>query len=1001
MGWKITPNTGVTIDENSGIAEFSPNTTETPNIYEISYESEEGCGECKKTVIVEPKTCNCSNAEFTITLDESALEVSNEGGTVDVSYSTKCGTVTASCSNATVVVSDGKVTFTIPSNDTHSDKVFNCKIGINGDSSCSESFNIRQKGTERESESCSCKDLRIGGASVVPYSGGTVRISYTVDCEGDFVLGIYDDNDNCTTWPINDADDVIKNDCIELKFGENDSEEKKVYSGIITLNGSDCRTFLVTQNAKVEEEEDECRCIDAELTVSADKTTIDSTSGTVTVSCSVNCGGDMKYKFEDEGEQTVQDGKITLTIPTNETDEPKKYKCQVWVIDESCSKTIYINQNAKDKEEEKECEETDFSIDKEVDEANIAKVTVTGECEFDWKEVCKVTHCCNGEVDKQVSPTSLFEVSSTTVTQGEKCVTTIYAKTVTKNESNITKNGIVDVHISTDGGGSWTLSKWRVPISSENCPPIQDPCDYLSCGDIIINTQSSVYGYEKQDGVQIATYKLGEDCDDETKVTNVTASGGLTITSFADGKILADFPDLSDCGKEPPIVEYTVTVSYKISGSPCPDEVFTISQYQNSYPCPTCTCEEAVEFYYQYNFVHSQDPENNVELIRYNTDCGEVTNVTATVNGVSVCNCSIDGPDELEYNVGTAKYSATTNYSTVDGSITITSWNNGKIVGNFPDLSECGIWTASPITHKVIVDYGDGCRATFDFEQEANTNECCLCEMLLFTPSNSRTYDVTYAEQNVFTITSDQKCSLSFSKPSWIRAVETSSGVYDIYVDNNTSTSDRSGNIEVKSKGDTCITHTINQAGSPPPPPPPTGDGDTVLSEFDFMTFIYRWTSEAGRDLDTATVVLNSGISSLDGSPIGYSCGSSSNEYLRWGGDNTGTGTESACINLSKILSDMAEGTTTITIEFYGNWYGSMGTGAISMEYYTYKGGTMNDPTSSGDLYVNNGGELVYSETRNVTVTVEGHSSCVTSNMFKIGQIVYDVASKTAVFSTY
>lgn len=999
MGWKITPNTGVTIDENSGIAKFSPNTTETPNIYEISYESEEGCGECKKTVIVEPKTCNCSNASFSITLDKNALEVSNEGGTIDVPYSVECGEVTASCSNATVVVSDGKVTFTIPSNDTYGDKVFNCKIGINGDSTCSESFNIRQKGTERELESCSCKDLRIGGANIVPYTGGTVRISYTIDCEGEIDLAIDDNLEDSTTLPTNA---VIKDEdgYIELKFGENDSEEKKVYSGIITLNGSDCRAFSVTQNAKVEEEEEECTCIGAKLTVSADKSKVSSTGDTVTVSCSVTCGGDMKYKFEDESEQTVQDGKITLTIPSNDTDEPKRYKCYVWVIDENCGRTIYIDQDAKGEEEEKECDESEFSIDKEVDESNVAKVTVTGDCEFDWKEVCKVTHCCNGKVDQQVSPTSLFEVSSTTVTQGDKCVTTIYAKTLTRNESNIEKNGIVDIHISADVGGSWTLDKWRVPISSKNCPPTQDPCDYLTCGDIIINAPNSIYGFNKQDGVQIATYTLGEDCvDDNTKVTNVTASGGLTIASFDNGKILANFPDLSDCEKEPLTVEYTVTVSYQIDGNQCPDETFDVKQYQNSAPCDGCTCEEAVTFYYQYDLVHSQDFEKDVELIRYSADCGDITKVTATVNGVGTCNCSIDGPDELEYNVGTAKYSAATNYSTVDGSITITSWNNGKIIGDFPDLSECGLWSTSPITHKVIVEYGDGCSKTFEFEQEANTDECCLCETLIFTPSDSSTYDVTYAEQNVFTITTDQKCPLTFSMPSWIRAVEMSEGVYDIYVDNNASTSDRSGNIEVKSNESTCITHTINQAGTPPPPP--TGEGDTVLSDFDYMTFIYRWSSEAGTDLDTATVVLNSGISGLDGYPIGFSCSVSSNDYLRWGGDNTGTGTESACINLSKILSDMAEGTTTITIEFYGNWYSSMGTGEISMEYYTYKGGTMTDPSSSGDLYINNGGELIDSETRNVTVTVEEHSSCVTSNMFKIGQIVYDVASKTAVFSTY
>lgn len=178
-----------------------------------------------------------------------------------------------------------------------------------------------------------------------------------------------------------------------------------------------------------------------------------------------------------------------------------------------------------------------------------------------------------------------------------------------------------------------------------------------------------------------------------------------------------------------------------------------------------------------------------------------------------------------------------------------------------------------------------------------------------------------------------------------------------------------------------------------------------ILPEFDYLTFIYGWAESAGKDLDTATVVIDSGISGLDNNPNGYGCSGSGDtrvtKYLKFGGDNTGSGTESACVYLGNIVNDAPSSTKIITIELYGNWFGDMGSGEISMEYYTYRGGSMTAPSSAGNLFINNGGEQVSHDTANVTVTSTVHAGCDVSQMTLIGKLEYDIESKLTIFTTY
>lgn len=178
-----------------------------------------------------------------------------------------------------------------------------------------------------------------------------------------------------------------------------------------------------------------------------------------------------------------------------------------------------------------------------------------------------------------------------------------------------------------------------------------------------------------------------------------------------------------------------------------------------------------------------------------------------------------------------------------------------------------------------------------------------------------------------------------------------------------------------------------------------------ILPDFDYLTFIYRWTSDSGRDLDTATVVIDSGIPGLDNKPNGFVCSGKNDpvvlNYLKWGGDNLFTGTESACVYMKDMVNNVPSTTRKITIELYGNWYGEKGSGEISMEYYTYKNGIMVPPTSPGALYINSGGQEVSHDTADVIVLSTEHAGCKTNLMTLIGKLEYDIASKLTLFTTY
>ena len=127
------------------------------------------------------------------------------------------------------------------------------------------------------------------------------------------------------------------------------------------------------------------------------------------------------------------------------------------------------------------------------------------------------------------------------------------------------------------------------------------------------------------------------------------------------------------------------------------------------------------------------------------------------------------------------------------------------------------------------------------------------------------------------------------------------------------------------------------------------GKEQIILPPFDYLTFTYSWTNDDGKDLDSATVIRNSGIpigsdTTLDDYYVGYGGNNYIDEvakYLKYGGDNTQSGDEGALVNWKDILAVkdyVTDGITTLYLDIYANWYRIRRNGNLSITFNTYKG---------------------------------------------------------------
>ena len=179
-----------------------------------------------------------------------------------------------------------------------------------------------------------------------------------------------------------------------------------------------------------------------------------------------------------------------------------------------------------------------------------------------------------------------------------------------------------------------------------------------------------------------------------------------------------------------------------------------------------------------------------------------------------------------------------------------------------------------------------------------------------------------------------------------------------------------------------------------------------TIPEFDYLTFRYYWTSDDGRDLDTATELINTGLRdqygrSIDNMPVGWNLkgnGSAVTKYLKWGGDNTQSGNESTFIDMGALVSTVNYPLLPRFIEarIYAAWYATKRNGNITFEIVAYKGGRMQQ---DGFNYINVGGAVVYKELHYKHVPAKGGSTNATNYKTRytyVSKITYDKIKHSA-----
>jgi hypothetical protein len=150
------------------------------------------------------------------------------------------------------------------------------------------------------------------------------------------------------------------------------------------------------------------------------------------------------------------------------------------------------------------------------------------------------------------------------------------------------------------------------------------------------------------------------------------------------------------------------------------------------------------------------------------------------------------------------------------------------------------------------------------------------------------------------------------------------------------------------------------------------GDGDggeteIPIQQFDFAVIRYIWTESGGRDLDTRTRITNP-QRNVD---VGWSRSGNDQNFLTWGGDNTGMGVESILLDL-KSLQETYPINNGFTIECRAFWYSQAISGDLKIQFEMYRGGTMQQ---QGYDFINIGGLVTGNHTINVNTMLQQSSN--------------------------
>lgn len=182
---------------------------------------------------------------------------------------------------------------------------------------------------------------------------------------------------------------------------------------------------------------------------------------------------------------------------------------------------------------------------------------------------------------------------------------------------------------------------------------------------------------------------------------------------------------------------------------------------------------------------------------------------------------------------------------------------------------------------------------------------------------------------------------------------------------------------------------------------------------------IITWTFEDGSDLDIRCQLIKPNYITDVDSYLGYTFGTGrypaesassigptgitqgtpiQTDWLVWGGDNTGVGTENVLVNLGALKTSFPT-RTYFAIECRGNWYVTRGMKPITLNVIAYKGGSIADNAGSFSWTVSDYEDAKF---------VKGLDTFINSNQTGVGgattlgdlmgYFVFDVTNNTAQF---
>lgn len=247
--------------------------------------------------------------------------------------------------------------------------------------------------------------------------------------------------------------------------------------------------------------------------------------------------------------------------------------------------------------------------------------------------------------------------------------------------------------------------------------------------------------------------------------------------------------------------------------------------------------------------------------------------------------------------------------------------------------------------------------------------------------------------------------TISSNIPSWLTVSKLSNSQIRIVATENDTKLYRNATITLRHITDTRVTATISISQEP--------NFIITIPDFNYLTFRYYWTEADGRDLDTATVLINTGLVetnvsgetvTIDDKPVGWNMSGNTiaevQKYLKFGGDNTGNGNEAVFIDWLAICSEenLPILPDVIHCDIYCNWFGEKRNGNMSFEINAYKGGEMVKDPENNFNYINSGGTLQFSsiETKYINAACSSNREDYKSKYTYTARVSYDKITQDA-----